>query len=251
MRRLLLLFPSFILQFSPLSFFLTPKLGSLVPLRHNQLCVDNLFVFLLLTLNNRLLRFFEDFHSGLFEGLLAEDIKHGLNLLIKIEELNITFVDLRMLAIFFVWHLWLEKWYGRPVEIEFGGDALLRLLRLVCEKLLVLFGLAVHVLAAGYGVGGWDVAIWINVARPFSRNASELLKGSFFRILLVHNHGVRVGAGGNDHSRIRATPHDSPVMHDVLREILSVKTKGKLDWVFGIVKFVAKIQIKSFASRLA
>jgi len=40
-------------------------------------------------------------------------------------------------------------------------------------------------------------------------------------------------------------------MHDVLREILSVKTKGKLDWVFGIVKFVEKIQIKSFASRLA
>ena len=74
MCRLFLLLSCLILQLSPLSFFLASQLSSFVPLGYYQLCVDNFLVFLLLTLNNCLFSFFQNFHSRLLECLLAEHV---------------------------------------------------------------------------------------------------------------------------------------------------------------------------------
>ena len=50
-------------------------------------------------------------------------------------------------------------------------------------------------------------------------------KSSWLRIALEHDHGIWIGACGDDHSSVGATSLDSAIMHNVLGEILpKVKT---------------------------
>ena len=45
-------------------------------------------------------------------------------------------------------------------------------------------------------------------------------KSSCLRIALIHDHGIWIGAGGDDHRCISASSLDSAIMHNVLGEIL-------------------------------
>ena len=84
-------------------------------------------------------------------------------------------------------------------------------------------------LATWYWIRGWNVTVRINVARPFSRNASNFLESSFFWIIFIHNHSIGICASRDYHRCIGATSHDSPVMHNILREVLSVQNEKRLD----------------------
>ena len=132
MSRFLLLFPCLILKLSPLSFFFASLLSSLVSLSNNKFGIHNLLVFLLLTLNNGLFSLLKHLHSSLLQCLLAQDVKHWLDLLIEVEELFVSLIDLSRLAALLLGHFRLEKWYWRPIKIEFSCNSLLSLLWLIC-----------------------------------------------------------------------------------------------------------------------
>ena len=98
MGSLLLLLSGLVLDLSPIDLLFTPLLSSLVPLCDDQLCIDNLLVFLLLALHDLELGLLQNLHPGLLEGLAAEDVEHWLYLLVEVEQLVVSFKDLSCLA---------------------------------------------------------------------------------------------------------------------------------------------------------
>jgi hypothetical protein len=117
-------------------------------LSFDQLSISDLLIFIRLLLDDSNFMLWQDFHLGLFEGLLDQDIEHGFNLLIKVEKFIVAVVDLRWLAIILRRHTGVEKRHWGSIQIELGHDTDLFFIRLVSKHLFKFIGLDEQVLTA-------------------------------------------------------------------------------------------------------
>ena len=108
MRQLSLRLSGLLLVCSALFFLVDAGFRSLEPLCLDQFCVSDFLVFFLLSLHSGQFLFLEHLHSGLFERLEAENVEHGLDLLVKIKQFYIRIEYLRRFAVLLRWHLGLE-----------------------------------------------------------------------------------------------------------------------------------------------
>lgn len=244
---------SLILYLSPIYLLLASLLSGFVPLSDNQLGIDNLFVFLLLALHDFELGFLEDFHSGLLQGLATENVQHWLNLFVEVEKLVVSLEDLSCLAAVLRGHFRGEEGHWGPVQIELSGDALLPLWWLISKDLLVGVSLNIHVEAAWDWLRSWDITVWVDVPSLFrclkihkrlNVTYTSLFKSPWLWLALIHHHLVWISASRDDHCSVGASSLNSPVMHDILREVFSVKKDGWLvmcqPFLFSNFKFQAR-----------
>ena len=83
--QLSLRFSGFLLVRSALFLSIDARFCCFESLSFDQLGVSYFFILLLLLLHRRKFCFFEYFHARLLQSLEAEDVKHGLDLLIKVK----------------------------------------------------------------------------------------------------------------------------------------------------------------------
>ena len=167
MSCLLLFFSSFILDLSPVDFFLASLLGGFVSLSDDQLGVNDLFVLLLLALHDLELGLFQDLHPGLLKGLATKDIEHWLYFLVEVEKLVVALEDLSCLAALFGRHFWSEKGYRWSVQVKLGCNTLLTLWWLISQDFFVRVGLDIHVKTTWDWLRRWNITIWIDVSCSF------------------------------------------------------------------------------------
>lgn len=232
MSSSLLFLSRLILHLSPINFFFTSLLSSLVSLCDNQLGVDNLFILFLLALHYFELCLLKNLHSSLFQSLTAKNIEHWLNLLVEIKKLMVSFKYLSCLTAVLRGHFWSKERHGRPVKIEFSSNTLLPFWWLISKNLLVWVCLYVNVQTARDWLRCWNITIWINISSLFCClkfirglvvTYTSLSKCSWLRLVLIHYHVIWISTGWDNHSSVSASSLNPSVMHDVLREILSIK----------------------------
>lgn len=124
------------------------RFSSFESLSLDKLRVAYLLIFFLLGLHAGEFALFKDFHARLLESLQAEDIEHGLDLLVEVEKLVISIKDLCRLAVLLRWHLWLEERHRGSVEVKFGCDTHLLSGRLIRQVFYVLVGLYEEMVSA-------------------------------------------------------------------------------------------------------
>jgi hypothetical protein len=167
MSGLSLLLSGLLLHLPAFELLLSAEFGSLESLGLDQLGIPDLFIFLLLILHNSQLFILQDKHASLFKGLPHEDIEHGLDLGIEVEEIRVLIVDLGVLAVFLEGHTWLEERDWGTVQIEFCCDTFFSLRWLISKKLHILFCLYIHMKTPWNGLWCRDVTVRIDGARSF------------------------------------------------------------------------------------
>ena len=216
-----LLLPCLLLVSTATALSLHTSLGSLEPLRLDQLSVADLLVLFLLVLHDRQFGLFKHLHARLLQRLQAEDVEHGLNLSIEVEQLPVIVENLRLLAVLLRGHLRLEKRHRRSVQIKLSGNADLLCRWLVCQVLNVLVGLKASMHTARYGLWRRNITIRIDRYDTLGRLHSDLIStvcvgtylgGRFecalaealglLRLALLHDHGVVRGTSRDDHGGV-------------------------------------------------
>lgn len=162
MRQLFLRLSRLLLVGSALLFSIDSRLSSLKSLGFDQFGVSDFFVLLFLCLHRGQLLLLEHFHTGLLERLETEDVEHGLDLLVKVKQLDVGIENLCCLAVFLRRHLRLEQGYGGSVKVKLSSDAHFLRRWLIRQVLNILISLHVQVLSTHYWLWRRNVSIRIN-----------------------------------------------------------------------------------------
>lgn len=165
MSPLQFLLSSLVLSLTSLSLLLASLLSSSIPLSDNELSIDTLFIFFLLTFDSIDFVLLLDLHLGLFKGLGAKNVEHRFNFGVEIKQIWVTLLNLSFFAVTRFGHFRMEHGYWRPVHIELSGVTSLLLWGLVSKNFFVLHGLNCRMHSSWDRLRRRDVSVWINVPR--------------------------------------------------------------------------------------